>query len=221
MATDDSPFARTVPAVPSPAALLQLHLAGSPLRTRLSQLVDGLYASRVGKEIKRQIDQLQGELRDDWRTRSRAVKADYLARVVPVQEEDHYEQQEEDERIEKELARTTLDDSNGLDEASSAPPLVPTILSDADDTAAMSSRVDEQVEASIRVQVDEAEKLVSESVRKTVGLELELWLGQTILDSFEQAAGDEDEAARLVEAALEDKTLDEGLSLPSSATSSG
>ncbi|GAA5906751.1 hypothetical protein JCM6882_003292 [Rhodosporidiobolus microsporus] len=217
MSSTESPFAFCAPSPPptapssSPSSLLDVHLPSSALLPRVKQLTDALYEYKVGKEVKRQVEQLRGELRDEYRSRSRAVKMDYLARLVPEQEG-----QEDGEAVEEQLERADLAKEDEAS-SSSAPPLPPTILSDADEVAAMSSRVDEQVEASLQAQVAEAEKLVGESVRKTIGMEVELWIGQTVLDAFDQASGDEENAAKLVEAALEDRLFEDNVPLPSSA----
>ncbi|GAA5841080.1 hypothetical protein JCM11251_008012 [Rhodosporidiobolus azoricus] len=213
VSTSDSPFAFQPPsappdasnAAPSPSSLLDVHLPTSTLLPRLKQLTDALYTRIVSKEVKRQVEQLRGELRDEYRSRARAVKMDYLARIVPEQAD-----AESEEPMEEQLERTDLAATDETTSSASTP-LPPTILSDADEVAAMSSRVDEKVEASMQAQVMEAEKVVIESVRKTTCLEIELWVGQTVLEAFDQAAGDEDGAAHIVEAALEDRLFQDNV----------
>ncbi|GAA6017277.1 hypothetical protein JCM10207_003676 [Rhodosporidiobolus poonsookiae] len=217
--TSDSPFAYSAPAPAStasspPAALLETHFADSPLLPRFVQLADLLYSRTVAKEVRRQLEQLKGELRDEYKAKARVVKADWMARVVPGGDE--RAEVGDGEAVEEQLERATLDGEQDLADAPEAPPLAPTILSDADEAAAMSLRVDAQVEATIQEQLKEANERVSASVGKTVAMEMELWLGAAVLDAFDQAAGDEQGAATFVQAALEDRLLDEDIPLPPS-----
>jgi hypothetical protein len=170
MSTAESPFSFAPPSTPS--ALLQIHLPSSPLLPRLISLSDTLYTSLVNRQVKREVAQLRGELRDEYRHRSRAVKADWMARLVPSQPE-----AEEDSSVDEDLQKATLEEHPDREDE---PNLVPTILSDADEAAKMSSAVDAQVAAALEQQENQASVMVSESVRKTVGMELELWLGQAV-----------------------------------------
>ncbi|GAA6039129.1 hypothetical protein JCM8097_005340 [Rhodosporidiobolus ruineniae] len=220
----DSPFAFEAPAPAASssagASLLAPYFPHSPLLPRLSQLASTLYTSTLDKRVRQQIGQLRGDLRDAYKAKARAVKADYMARLVPLEGVGEAEQDgNEGEAVETKLKSASLDEStpSTVDAAPPPPPLPPTILSDVDEAAAMSSRVDEQVEASVQAQLKEAEERIRSGTEKTVEMEVELWLGQAVLDAFDQAAGDETAAAKFVEAALEDRFFEEGIDLPSSA----
>ncbi|GAA5864644.1 hypothetical protein JCM1840_002188 [Sporobolomyces johnsonii] len=197
----DSPFAFSPP--PSAQAppsgpfhgILSAHLPDSTLVPVLSRLASALYAHRVAKEVTRELGQLQGELRDEYAVRARTVKADWMARVVPQDlPGDDAPSAPRADGVADEPERPTL--------------LHPTILSDADETAAMSARVDQTVEDDMSLKLDEAKERVKSGVESRETMEIELFLGQAILDGFGASAGDEQGAARYVQDRLEDALLD-------------
>ncbi|GAA6063178.1 hypothetical protein JCM10212_003113 [Sporobolomyces blumeae] len=209
-----APFAHERPSPPTTQAstgpfspLLSAHfphLASTHLST-LAKLADALYEDKTYKSVQRELDQLQGELRDEYRARARAVKADYMARVVwddarppsdASKDDDDVEVQDEDREQEEQ-------EPQGLAH--------PTIFSDADDAAQMSTRVDAAVTADLDRNLVEARERIEKAVRSTREMELELWLGQAILDGFDVSAGDEDGSARFVQDQLEDALLDAGI----------
>ncbi|BGP31475.1 hypothetical protein JCM10296v2_003240 [Rhodotorula toruloides] len=209
MSIADATVAPTPSAAPSPsspiARLLTTHLPISPLVPRLTALSSALLAHKVDKETQRQVEQLRGEMRDRWRAEAWKVKASWMAGVVPSHEGEG-EEKHDGERTEQQ--ETVEEEQNGND-----PLLQPTIISDADGAAEMSRQVDDKVESGMMEQMKVAEEVVRGSVERSEGMEIELWLGQAILDGFSSGAGNEDEAARFVLDRLEDAFFEAGLSL--------
>ncbi|GAA6057844.1 hypothetical protein JCM3770_000610 [Rhodotorula araucariae] len=204
-------------APPTPAAsssldtLLATYLESSPLLPELSTRANALLEHRVQKKTRRQVTQLQGELRDDFASKAWAVKADWMARVIP----DHAGGADGG-------AETSASGGqwNGADDE--LPPgdedpsertsaLQPTILSDTDAAAEMAKRVDGTVEQALTGQLGEAQERIQASVKRSEAMELELWLGQEILDAFSTSAGNEAQAARFVLDRLEDACYEAGL----------
>lgn len=125
-------------------------------------LADALYAARVELEVKKEMATLSGSLRDEWKVRVGAVKASWMARWIPELDSDQEgEEEEEDEAAERK----------------ETPLLPPTIISDADGTAEMSSRVDRTVEAEFGVRILEAEGRVRSAVSSKERMEMELLIG--------------------------------------------
>ncbi|BGP15341.1 hypothetical protein JCM10213_003435 [Rhodosporidiobolus nylandii] len=189
-----------------------------PVPPRLEQLAGTLLRHQTAKETRKQVAQLQGELRDDFKTRARGVKADYMARVVSFADAQDGSESAAPAEVEEQLGRTSLADG-GDNTSPPAPLLLPTILSDADETAKMSAAVDAQVEQSVRKHMEDAGPRIEAAVARQKTMELELWIGQTVLEALDQAEGDEEGAARLLEIALEDRLFDEGVPLPASTPS--
>lgn len=110
MTTDSSPFAFSAPAsLPSPAPssfddddadgtpgfyeslLLSAPEVASPELTALASL---LLSRRIDRAVHAEMSTLIGELRDEWKVRVGAVKADWMARFIPsleLGEEDEVE----------------------------------------------------------------------------------------------------------------------------------
>ncbi|GAA5972850.1 hypothetical protein JCM21900_006991 [Sporobolomyces salmonicolor] len=201
-APSDSPFAFSAPlsaqAPPSGPfhAILSAHLPDSTLVPVLSRLASTLYTHRVAKEVHRELGQLQGELRDEYAVRAKTVKADWMARVVP-------------QDLPGEEAPSAPPPADGAAAEPERPTLLhPTILSDADETAAMSARVDQTVEDDMSLKLNQARERVKSRVESRETMEIELFLGQAILDGHGASAGDEQGAARYVQDRLEDALLD-------------
>ncbi|GEM08189.1 amino acid transmembrane transporter [Rhodotorula toruloides] len=171
----------------------------------LSQI--DLDSGRVDRETRRQVEQLRAEMSDRWRAEAWKVKASWMAGLVPSHESEGAERH--DERDDgKEAVSTEEKQAEDADD----PPLQPTIISDADGAAEMSRRVDDKVESGMLEQMKVAEEVVRGSVERSEGMEMELWLGQAILDGFSAGAGDGDLAARFVLDRLEDAFYEAGLS---------
>ncbi|BGP39405.1 hypothetical protein JCM10449v2_003347 [Rhodotorula kratochvilovae] len=216
LSTSDAPTATTAPPSPSPSSsldsLLATYLSSSPLLPELSTRANALLDHRVQKKTRRQVTQLQGELRDDFAGKAWAVKADWMARVVP----EHAGGADEDEEA---AAHGGADGEDAGDQAqragqipaSTSSSLPPTITSDTDGAAEMAKRVDGTVEQALAGQLGEAQERIEGSVRRSEAMELELWLGQEILDAFSTSAGDEAQAARFVLDRLEDACFEAGL----------
>ncbi|BGP24094.1 hypothetical protein JCM10295v2_002995 [Rhodotorula toruloides] len=207
-ATADAPATPSAPSPSSPIAhLLATHLPTSPLRPRLTALSSTFLSHRVDRETRRQVEQLRAEMSDRWRAEAWKVKASWMAGLVPSHESEGAERH--DERDDgKEAVSTEEKQAEDADD----PPLQPTIISDADGAAEMSRRVDDKVESGMLEQMKVAEEVVRGSVERSEGMEMELWLGQAILDGFSAGAGDGDLAARFVLDRLEDAFYEAGLS---------
>lgn len=169
--------------------LLSSYLSSSSLKSRLNAHADALLEHRVRIKTRRQVDQLRGELRDDFRARASGLKADWMARVVP---EDEGRADEEDSEVD--VSALDLGGGPGSTNGGDAPstrttspgpprdstPLPPTIVSDTDGAAQMAKRVDRTVEEALAAQVDEARGRIEASVRRSEAMELELWLGNEV-----------------------------------------
>ncbi|GAA5994580.1 uncharacterized protein JCM10292_002147 [Rhodotorula paludigena] len=192
----------------SPHFVLSTHFPSSPLLPRLEAHADALLAHRVRRETRKQLGQLQGELRDAYAARAWQVKADWMARVVP-----------EEHQSDEASAAHSVQDSEADDETGSSEgpaPLQPTILSDADGAAEMARRVDGKVEEALAEQTKEAQARIEASVRRSEEMELVLWLGQEVLDAYSAAAEDDEQAARMTLDRLEDACFEAGVSVPAS-----
>ncbi|GAA5925980.1 hypothetical protein JCM3775_005167 [Rhodotorula graminis] len=217
MAATASPASPVLPAAalaPSSVAdLLLSYLPSSTLNHQLEHHAQALLASRIHRTTRRQLDHLRGELRDDFASRAWAVKADWMARVVPEHNSDV-------DDVHETATEALGDDHRGpADDLPSSPTstrptasLPPTILSDTDGAADMARRVDGTVEHALAAHVDQARRRIEASVRRSEAVELELWLGQQILDALSDAAGDEARAAQLVLERLEDVCFEENVS---------
>ncbi|TNY18828.1 hypothetical protein DMC30DRAFT_402140 [Rhodotorula diobovata] len=169
--------------------LLSSYLPSSSLKSRLNAHADALLEHRVRTKTRRQVDQLRGELRDDFRTRASGLKADWMARVVPEDEGG-----EDDDDSEVDVSALDLGRGPGSTHGDDTPsprttppgpprdstPLQPTIISDTDGAAEMAKRVDATVEEALAAQVDEARERIEASVRRSEAMELELWLGNEV-----------------------------------------
>ncbi|GAA6018868.1 hypothetical protein JCM11491_001706 [Sporobolomyces phaffii] len=156
----------------------------------LSSLAHALYIHQVGAEVNKELDQLRGELRDEFRPRVKALKADYMARIV-------------------------WDDGDSAStpdgEQEQARIAHPTIMSDVDEQTNMSAEVDRATEHEIETSMNEAKNRIEQGVRKTRHVELEIWLSGVILDAYDDAAGDETEAARWIQSELEESLAGVGI----------
>lgn len=168
-------FSHQPPPLPSPATtspiqpILTTLLSPLPVPPHLIHLADTLLATRVAKTVKREMYELSGALRDEWKVRVGAVKADWMARVIPsaeLNEEDEGEGEREGEPAEGE---------NG-----EGPGLVPTILSDFDGREEMVVRVDRAVEAEFEARVAEAEERIRAAAARKELMEVELLLGEAV-----------------------------------------
>ncbi len=136
--------------------ILSTLLDAVPVPPRLLRLAEALLAAKVNKTVKREMYELSGALRDEWKARVGAVKADWMARIVSFEEDDR----EEDEGEE--------------------PKLKPTIVSDVDGREEMISRVDKAVEAEFEARVAEAEARVRKAAKSKELMEVELLLGEAV-----------------------------------------
>ncbi|GAA5937067.1 uncharacterized protein JCM15063_000145 [Sporobolomyces koalae] len=166
----------------------------------LSKLSRKLYDHRVGRQVDQELTQLQGELRAESRPRTRALKADYMARMV--WNDEHGQDDTQCEPSERE--GDEWDERSGKFEH-------PTIVSDPEAQATMSATVDRTAEDAIEQGMIEARARIQKAVETTQQMELEIWLSQTLLDGYQVSAGDEAGAARFIEAQLEDELASAGL----------
>ncbi|GAA5906045.1 hypothetical protein JCM8208_006325 [Rhodotorula glutinis] len=199
----------------SVADLLDSILPSTTLKRTLDQHAQALLACRIQRNTRRQVDHLRGELRDDFASRAWAVKADWMARVVPERRDegqDSHERTGDNEPSAGDEQNADIPPSSPTSTRPTAS-LPPTILSDTDGAAHMARRVDGTVEDVLAAQVDEARGRIEASVRRSEVMELELWLGQEILDALSTAAGDEAQAAQLVLERLEDVCVEEHVAL--------
>jgi hypothetical protein len=134
----------------------------------LLALSDALYAARVEMEVKKEMATLSGSLRDEWKVRVGAVKASWMARWIPELDSDEEGEGEEE----------------GAAGRKPSPLLPPTIISDADGTAAMSSQVDATVEREFGVRILEAEGRVRSAVSSKERMEMELLIGCAVSLAF-------------------------------------
>ncbi|GAA5845018.1 hypothetical protein JCM9279_005406 [Rhodotorula babjevae] len=216
----DDPPVRPIPSPTSSsvADLLDSFLPSTALKAQLDQHAQALLACRVQRNTRRQVDQLRGELRDDFASRAWVVKADWMARIVPEHRDEADDAQEGTGEGHAGMVggRGSTDSSPPSSPTSSTRPtasLPPTILSDTDGAATMARRVDDTVEGALATQVDEARGRIEASVRRSEAMELELWLGHEILEAVSTAGGDEGQAARLVLERLEDVCFEESVPL--------
>jgi len=63
----------------------------------------------------------------------------------------------------------------------------PTILSNADEQATMSAKVDRDAEEMIKTAVREAKERIEKRVESTKTMEMELWLGQSVSNSLSRS----------------------------------
>lgn len=161
MATDSSPFTFNAPALPSPAPsspssdpdetpgfyslLLSAPEIASPELTALASL---LLSRRIDRGVQLEMSTLIGELRDEWKVRVGAVKADWMARFIPDLERGE----------EEELKH-------------------PTIESDVEGREEMEERVHQVVEKEFVERVEEAERRVREALERTERMEVEVFVG--------------------------------------------
>lgn len=129
-------------------------------------------ALRTSKAFNSELAGLSGELRDEWRGRVAAVKGDWMARVVPDPSED--DEVENEDGVE---GKNAAGDDEGAREATEAPLLLPTIMSDHDGLLAMSSRVDAIARSAFEERIPEAEARIRKAVLRTETMELEVFLG--------------------------------------------
>lgn len=121
---------------------------------------------------------LSGELRDEWKGRVGALKADWMARIVPTshhQDLDDIDSQD----VEVEEGR---EEGEGMQ---------PTIISDVDAREAMVERVDSQVNAEFEARLSEARERIRNRVERREELEVDLYLGSLVrfvfFSSFDSA----------------------------------
>ncbi|ORY42450.1 hypothetical protein BCR35DRAFT_41281 [Leucosporidium creatinivorum] len=182
MSSTSTPFSFSAPATPSLSStsaspssspfspLLTSSLPHASSLPALLLLADALYAARVELEVKKEMATLSGSLRDEWKVRVGAVKASWMARWIP----------------ELELEDDEGEEDEGATDAKVTPLLPPTIISDADGTAAMSSQVDASVEREFGARILEAEGRVRSAVSSKERMEMELLIGCAILEAQQE-----------------------------------
>ncbi|KAM0754016.1 hypothetical protein T439DRAFT_322896 [Meredithblackwellia eburnea MCA 4105] len=218
----ESPFSYSVPPAAEPA--LDQHLAPLSLLSSpplLIQLADTLLALKVRKAYRKEISALSGELRDEWKGRAALVKGDWMARIVINGAEGLDEgagEKEVQEGLEKLYLKEPLEKPGEEvsedprppqgDDASStsvSTPLPPTIMNDHDELLEMSSRVDAIVESEFSQEMKEAEGRIRKAVYKSQVVELEMFLGMSVLQALEASSSDEAEAVECVQDNLRDE----------------
>lgn len=172
MSSTSTPFSFSAPMTPSLSStsaspssspfspLLSSSIPDAPTLPALLSLADALYAARVEMELKKEMATLSGSLRDEWKVRVGPAKASWMARWIPELDLDEEEE----------------DGEEGAD-TKPTPLLPPTIISDADGTAEMSSRVDRMVEVEFGARILEAEGRVRSAVSSKERMEMELLIG--------------------------------------------
>lgn len=166
-ASNESPF----------SALFSTHFPSTSTSTlsSLSTLSQALYRYQVDKQVNKELDALQGELRSESRPRIRAVKADFMARTVWGSEEAEQTVSEDKEFINGKENQEDESWEERTDQFSH-----PTILSDADEQATMSAKVDQDAEEMIRKAMEQARERIEKGVESTRTMEMELWIGQSV-----------------------------------------
>lgn len=120
----------------------------------------------MDKEVK----VLGGELRDEWRGRVGAVKADWMARIIPTSFQD--------------LNESTEVEGEGGGREGEGEGMKPTIISDVDEREAMVSRVDSGVEVEFEERLKEATERIRSGVERSEELEVDLYLGSLVRSSL-------------------------------------
>ncbi|GAA5978234.1 hypothetical protein JCM5350_002235 [Sporobolomyces pararoseus] len=208
---ETGPFAFEAPSESSPAvqppfsSIFTSFLpdTSSSTLSTLSKLSLALLEHRIETEVGKELESLRGELRTEYRPRLKAVKADFMARMVwndDTQAQKYGEEQ-----------KTESTETEGEEEVEEKRFDHPTITSDSDAQAEMSANLDVQAEEGIERSLQEAKDRIERGVRATKAMELEIWLSQTILDAYEMSAGEEIGAARFVQEQLEDSLFEAGL----------
>jgi hypothetical protein len=176
-----SPFAFEPPTDAAPSGspfspLFSSHLpeTSSATLSTLDKLSQVLLEHRVNVSVKKELEGLQGELRSEYRPRLKAVKADYMARMVSWNDEERKSENGGKEDV------TQTSEEEGAEEGDGSSFAHPTIMSDSDAQAEMSAAVDHQAEVEIAKHLEEAKARIERGVRATKTMEMELWLGQTV-----------------------------------------
>lgn len=186
----DSPFSHELPpatvSTKSPfPSLFSTHFPSTSTSSlsSLSTLSHALYRYQVDKQVNQELDALQGELRSESRPRTKAVKMDYMARMVwdnnDEVKETNGETAETDEKKDSEKDESWEERQDQFSN--------PTILSNADEQATMSAKVDRDAEEMIKTAVREAKERIEKRVESTKTMEMELWLGQSVSNSLSRS----------------------------------
>lgn len=127
----------------------------------VQNLINRLLELKIKKSLEKELVVLDGELRDEFKTRSRSIKGDFMARIVDFSDPNAVEDEEETEGHQEEM-------------------LVPTILSDVDGQIKMVERVDDLVEREFTARIKEAKSLLINLVSSREKFELEIFLGELV-----------------------------------------
>ncbi|GAA5914533.1 uncharacterized protein JCM6883_003196 [Sporobolomyces salmoneus] len=190
------------------SSLFSSHLSSTSDATlsTLSKLSQALLEHRTKKEIEKEMEQLQGELRSEYKPRLKAIKADFFARMV------WNEGQQTDASSDEDAANGGEPLAGDVAEEEEEKRYEnPTIISDSDAQTEMSAAVDQAAEKEITKNLEEAREKVEPGLRARETLKLEIWLSQTILDAYEVSTGEEVGAARYVQDQLEDTLFEAGI----------
>lgn len=186
-----SPFTHEPPASTSPstslspfAPLFESHFSSTSPSTLsiLSTLSQSLYRLQVTEQVAKELEQLRGELRDEYRPRLKAVKADYMARIV--WNDTHDGDDDDDKGSGFREGQPELEESVGGEEAEKGDFKHPTFLSDQDSQDEMSKRVDRVVEEEIEKSLGQAFERIEKGVESTKKMEFEIWLSETVSTSL-------------------------------------
>jgi hypothetical protein len=124
--------------------------------------------------VDEEVKVLGGELRDEWRGRVGAVKADWMAKIIPTSFQDLNES-------------TEVEGEGGWTEGEGEG-MKPTIISDVDEREAMVSRVDSGVEVEFEERLKEATERIRSGVERSEELEVDLYLGSLVRSSLSWVA---------------------------------
>ncbi|KAK4052518.1 hypothetical protein OIO90_004285 [Microbotryomycetes sp. JL221] len=168
-------------------------LSSSSSFDRLVHMLDNLVQQRANQQLEHHVANLSGQLRDDYKSRASAVKADFMARLVHEQDDDDAESTSDDDNI----------DGIKRDNTRSR---IPTIQGDPDSVNDMSRNVDSKVHDSIKHKQEEARQLLKKSAHKTATLQVEMLVMTPLLHWRADGIEDEQELLNMLIELLETET---------------
>ncbi|SGY78981.1 BQ5605_C008g05006 [Microbotryum silenes-dioicae] len=137
-------------------------------------LSNALLLTQIQSSTRAEMATLAGELRDEWKVRVGALKADWMARWIPD------ERHEDGAQVD---AEPDADANTGEPELRQRIKMNPTVVSDVDETEAMSKRVDQGVEDEFNERIAEAERRVKSAVQGREVLSVEVMVGECLFEA--------------------------------------
>ncbi|SCV70765.1 BQ2448_3527 [Microbotryum intermedium] len=176
-------------------------LRATRIHPELVLLSNALLLTQIQRSTRAEMAMLAGELRDEWKLRVGALKADWMARWIP------------DERHDGEVPDDAEPDAAAAHHGEPGvqrTKMIPTIVSDVDETEAMSKRVDQGVEDEFNQRIAEAERRVESAVQGREILSVEVMVGECL---FEAQADDQspDETAITLHETLVEVLAEHGI----------